>query len=154
MKSLWKEIFCMVESSVGIQGHARLVQIGSGGCSQKRRARLLSTYFKSSPSFCSAKCFSRAQLGVWKSLNINQQEWKTQENHLKYFNWLMTQLGYRSMEDWYNATKDCIHKNGGTGLSPIITTILPLQPFCISTQNTTGNWVFSNTNQWGRKKNK
>src|SRR5690349_8522923 len=42
--------------------------------------------------------------------------WETKEGHRKYFDWLYTRLGYKSMEDWYNLTQEYIFKNGGRGL--------------------------------------
>src|SRR5689334_18676447 len=32
------------------------------------------------------------------------------------FDWVMAQLGYKCMEDWYNVTVENIHKNGGGSL--------------------------------------
>jgi hypothetical protein len=42
--------------------------------------------------------------------------WKVNDNHQRFFNWLYIELGYKSMDDWYQVTKDVIAKNGGHGL--------------------------------------
>src|SRR4051794_30922479 len=39
--------------------------------------------------------------------------WKGVATQKKFFDWLMTHLGYKCMEDWYNVTQSDIFKNGG-----------------------------------------
>ena len=47
---------------------------------------------------------------------IPHKFWVQPQNQKKYFDWLMVQLGYKHMEDWYHLTTDDIHKHGGGGL--------------------------------------
>lgn len=48
--------------------------------------------------------------------NAPYQFWKHEKNRKKFFDWLMTELGYKCMEDWYTITQEDIQKNGGVGL--------------------------------------
>ena len=41
--------------------------------------------------------------------------WIQPQNQKKFFHWLMEQLGYKCMDDWYKVTVEDIHKNGGSG---------------------------------------
>lgn len=42
--------------------------------------------------------------------------WEKPENKKQFFNWLGNQLGYKSMDDWYNVTNEDIQKRGGKGV--------------------------------------
>src|SRR5690242_14654714 len=42
--------------------------------------------------------------------------WKEKANQIQFFDGLMKQLGYKSMDDWYKVTVEDIHKNGGSRL--------------------------------------
>lgn len=42
--------------------------------------------------------------------------WKRTQNHTMFFDWLGIQLGYKSMDDWYNLTQEDIYRHGGAGL--------------------------------------
>ena len=42
--------------------------------------------------------------------------WQYKANQKRFFDWLMIQLGYECMDDWYNVTGKDIHMNGGGGL--------------------------------------
>src|SRR4051812_32968078 len=52
----------------------------------------------------------------WKFRRTSNSNWKNQENHKQFFDWLFNQLGYKEMDDWYNVTTRDIHKHGGIGL--------------------------------------
>ena len=47
---------------------------------------------------------------------VPQRFWKHKKNRKKFFDWLMTELGYKCMDDWYNVTTEDFYKNGGAGL--------------------------------------
>lgn len=42
--------------------------------------------------------------------------WKNISTHKNFFEWLMTQLRYTCMNDWYGVTLEAIQKHGGLGL--------------------------------------
>lgn len=98
---------------------------------------LLHNYYNDSPSFALQSiypehnwelgkfknkpmrlCKSKIQMLFSKNTPIKWETmfWKKKENHRKFFDWLMVQLGYKSMDEWYNVTQADIHNNGGHGL--------------------------------------
>src|SRR5689334_4332539 len=48
--------------------------------------------------------------------NYKLHIWKNKENHKKLFDWIKTQLGYKTMDDWYGVTQEDIYKMGGRTL--------------------------------------
>src|SRR5947209_2988498 len=48
--------------------------------------------------------------------DIPMEFWKSRDNQTQFFDWLKDQLGFLTMEDWYNVRKEDIDKNGGAGL--------------------------------------
>ena len=51
-----------------------------------------------------------------KNGRVKQGTWKQLENHKIYADWLEKQLGYETMEDWYQITVKSINDNYGSGL--------------------------------------
>src|SRR5690349_9098930 len=51
-----------------------------------------------------------------RSKNVSIGFWENKENQKKLFDKLMEQLGYKSMDDWYNVTVREIYKYGGRAL--------------------------------------
>ena len=59
----------------------------------------------------------RITYGFWKSTNNHRYEcFVILTTTRRFFAWLMIQLEYRVMEDWYNVKKEDILKRGGGGL--------------------------------------
>jgi len=42
--------------------------------------------------------------------------WKEKQNHRQFFDWLMSKIGYQSMDDWYKVTQKVIITSGGEGI--------------------------------------
>lgn len=54
---------------------------------------------------------------AWKFVQVPTSfSWKKQENVRLYCDWLYSELGYNSIDDWYNLTQDEIKANSGAGL--------------------------------------
>src|SRR5688500_6705904 len=50
---------------------------------------------------------------IWKFGRIPSGFWEKQENRKVFFDWLGFQLGYRSVDDWYNVTVEDFQDNKG-----------------------------------------
>src|SRR5689334_806970 len=74
---------------------------------------MLKTYYNGSPSSVLQSVFPDHTWDLTMFKHKPQRFWKTDENHKKFFDQLMIKLGYNSMEDWYNVSREDIHKNGG-----------------------------------------
>jgi hypothetical protein len=48
--------------------------------------------------------------------NVAPGYWENDETHRKFLEWLGIQIGFKSMDDWYNVTQKHIRANGGSGL--------------------------------------
>ena len=53
---------------------------------------------------------------MFEDKRVQPDFWEDKENHLKFFNWLGIQLGYKHLDDWYNLTTKDIQRHGGIGL--------------------------------------
>jgi len=53
---------------------------------------------------------------VWKFKIVPHGFWNDNKKQRKFFNWIGTQLGFKSFEDWYNITHRDIIKHGGRAL--------------------------------------
>ena len=53
---------------------------------------------------------------MWRFPNVPKGYWANKRTHEDFFKWLGTQLGYKSMDDWYNITVEDIVKFGGKAL--------------------------------------
>jgi hypothetical protein len=52
----------------------------------------------------------------WKFNNTPRGYWSDEDNHRKYADWLSKELGHKSIEDWYNTSRDDIRNCYGGGL--------------------------------------
>lgn len=77
---------------------------------------LLSHHYGDSPSRALQLVYPAHNWIPWRFGYTPRGFWNKQENHRKFFDWLGKQLGYEKMDDWYNVTKEDIHKHGGVGL--------------------------------------
>ena len=76
---------------------------------------LLNRLFHGSPSLALQITYPEHKWRLDRFKNKPMGFWKVKENRRKFFDWLQTQLGYKDMDDWYAATHEAIHKNGGGG---------------------------------------
>src|SRR5689334_12993922 len=72
--------------------------------------------YNDSPSMALKSVYPQHNWMPWKFKRAPKGFWERLDNQLEYFNWLGNQLGYRSVDDWYNVTRDDIHRHGGQGL--------------------------------------
>jgi very-short-patch-repair endonuclease len=52
----------------------------------------------------------------WKFKYTSNQFWHDTDNHKEYAAWLMDELKYTKIEDWYNVTQNIIKNNYGSGM--------------------------------------
>ena len=77
---------------------------------------LLNNLFSGSHSAALQSAYPEHNWILWKFSVTQQGFWKKKENQKIFFNWLGSQLGHKSMDDWYNVTQKDIRNNGGGGL--------------------------------------
>ncbi len=93
----------------------------------------------------------------WKFNPVPGDFWNDFNNHKWYMDWLFKELNYKTIEDWYNISRDIINKKHGGGLLPnkynhspilMVKTIYPDYEWI--------EWKFKNTckNFWKEKENK
>src|SRR5689334_7486762 len=69
-------------------------------------------YFNNSPSKALLTVYPEHNWMPWKFRMSPRGFWEKSEHHLQFFNWLGEQLGYHSLDDWYNVTQEDIHRHG------------------------------------------
>ena len=76
---------------------------------------ILSARYNGSPSWALQVVYPHHNWQLEKFTHKPQRFWMSTEtfNHQKFFDWLMKQLGYKCMEDWYNVTVEDIYNDGG-----------------------------------------
>src|SRR5437763_1774865 len=52
----------------------------------------------------------------WRFDRVPMEFWKNTKTRREFFDWLGNQLGYKSMDDWYNVTVENIHEHVGSWL--------------------------------------
>lgn len=72
--------------------------------------------FNNSPSKALQCIYPEHQWVLRKFGNTPRGFWGDKDLQRKFFNWLGAQLGYKTMDDWYNITLQGICKHGGYGL--------------------------------------
>lgn len=50
------------------------------------------------------------------SQGSTELSWEDESNHLKFFDWMKEQLGYKTMDDWYSVTSDIVCEYGGASV--------------------------------------
>lgn len=73
-------------------------------------------HYNSSPIKFLRKVFPEYIWVEWKLSVTTNGFWNNIENHKHYIDWLGNELGYKTLEDWYNITYDLIYTNGGSVL--------------------------------------
>ena len=76
----------------------------------------LLTYYNGSSIDLVTSMYPEHNWIIWKFKFVTNNYWKNKENHKKYIEWLGKELGYTTMEDWYNISVKSIHNNYGCGL--------------------------------------
>jgi len=61
----------------------------------------------------------------WKFKRVDRKYWDKQEHVTQFLHWMGSQLGYQSMESWYNVTAKMFVEHGGaySQVSRLITVI-------------------------------
>lgn len=78
---------------------------------------LLLKYFNNSPIQMLQTLYPTIEWIPWKfSTHVPNGYWEDPNNRIKFVSWLGKELGYASMEHWYQLTTDVISKHGGRGL--------------------------------------
>ena len=95
-------------------------------------------YYNGSPSKALQSVYPEHNWMPWKFGHAPKGFWEKHENQREFFDWLGNQLGYHSMDDWYNVTQEDIHKHGGKDCCMTITMILHQKHFNQCIQNTIG----------------
>src|SRR5690348_4974057 len=60
--------------------------------------------------------FPNMEIFPWTFEDVPKYFWKSKLNQQTFMMWLMGELGYESMEDWYLVTVEDIRKHGGSSL--------------------------------------
>lgn len=82
-------------------------------CNYQHGKDLMYHYFSGSPFVALQLAYPDHNWLPWKFRKTPKRFWAKRENHLSFFCWLGKELGYQSMDDWYNVTHDDIHRHGG-----------------------------------------
>ena len=77
--------------------------------------KLLSQYGNSHKQLLSQH-FPHWQWHEWKFVRTGQDYWRSEQSRREYLDWLGSELGYSTIDDWYNITGDLIRNNYGDGL--------------------------------------
>jgi hypothetical protein len=77
--------------------------------------RLLCKY-NGSPCHILSSVYPNYEWLFWKFTIAPQNSWDSRENQLKYITWLGEQLGYTTIEDWYQIKQKYFSNNYGHGL--------------------------------------
>jgi len=73
-------------------------------------------YYNDSPSNFVMAIFPKYKWLKWKFRCVSNGFWKDENNHKKYVKWLGKEMGYTTMENWYNISKAILQENYGGGL--------------------------------------
>ena len=74
---------------------------------------MLDSFYNGSPSQALQAVYPEHEWLPWKFSNSPKGFWKKKENQKKFFDWLGKELGYKTLDDWYNITTSTIDKHGG-----------------------------------------
>jgi hypothetical protein len=77
---------------------------------------LLWNYYRGSVLSALRDCRPEVNWKPWLFRKVPNGFWKDRGNRLKYYDWLGSQMGYRSAKDWERLTREVFRKKGATYL--------------------------------------
>ncbi|GAK60958.1 hypothetical protein U27_00856 [Candidatus Vecturithrix granuli] len=77
--------------------------------------RTLLNYYQDSPAIAVISCFPEYEWKEWLFDKTPQICWKNPDRHIQYMQWLGKQLGYKTLDDWYNITQKDFELHNGSG---------------------------------------
>ena len=113
-------------------------------------------YYNGSPSHLVISVYSEENWLPWKFTSTFNGYWEARENHKIYADWLGTQLGYKTPEDWYKINLKDITNNYGGGLLQYYYNGSPLQlVISVYPEENWLPWKFTTTSNgyWKDRKN-
>ena len=76
---------------------------------------LLSSYYSGSPIQFVKAMFPEYEWLEWKFVNVSNGYWEDIKNHKLYIEWLGDELGYETIDRWYELTTETLYANFGRG---------------------------------------
>jgi len=73
-------------------------------------------YYNESPSLVLQNVYPHHNWELERFKNKPRKLWRNKDNQKKFFDSVMTQLGYKCMDDWYSISQGDMFRNGGRGV--------------------------------------
>src|SRR5690242_16983025 len=77
--------------------------------------KLLTHHYNSSHMTALENIYHEHNWIPWKFTKSPHGFWNDKNNHLKFFDWLGKELGFKTMDDWYQLSQENVVENGGGG---------------------------------------
>lgn len=76
--------------------------------------KLMQHYFENSLAFALVELYPEVEWQVWRFATVPDIFWKSHTNRRKFFDWVATQLGIKTLDEWYEVKRTKVMNLGGS----------------------------------------